>query len=81
MKKPLSAMPLTPDDLECLWAIARRGSMQEQLMHCRGGTLARRGLIAVADGWPTLTAGGRRLLNDHSARILLELDRDQSPPV
>ena len=67
---------LTADDIECLWAIARRATIQDRLVRSRGVHLEKQGLIKLAHEWPTLTAKGRRMLNDMSARAILDLHRD-----
>ena len=67
---------LSADDIECLWAIARRGKMQDHLVRSRGAALEERGLIEISHGWPALTVQGRRLLNDLSAQTVLDLDRE-----
>jgi hypothetical protein len=67
---------LTADDLECLWAIARRATIQDRLVRSRGGFLKKQGLIELSHDWPTLTAKGRRVLSDHSARAILSLHQD-----
>jgi len=73
--KPLrDNQPLTADDIECLWSIARRGKMQDQLVKSRGVELEKRGLIALSQGWPTLTSVGVNLLNDISGRAVHALD-------
>jgi hypothetical protein len=59
----LDKQPLTEDDVECLWAIARRGAMQERLVLYRGYDLEKRGLISITHGLPTLTVEGRRQLD------------------
>lgn len=67
---------LTADDLECLWAIARRATIQDQLVRSRGGHLKKQGLIELTHEWPTLTPKGRRVLKDLSAQAILDLHRD-----
>lgn len=67
---------LTADDLECLWAIARRATIQDRLVLSRGRQLEHRGLIELTHEWPTLTAKGRRILKDLSARAILDLHSD-----
>ncbi|MDB5811102.1 MAG: hypothetical protein JWN94_3224 [Betaproteobacteria bacterium] len=67
---------LTADDLECLWAIARRATIQDRLVRSRGGHLEKQGLIELSHDWPTLTAKGRRMLKDLSAQAILGLDQD-----
>ena len=67
---------LTADDIECLWAIARRATIQDRLVRSRGRQLEKLGLIKLAHEWPTLTPNGRRMLNDMSARAILDLHRD-----
>ncbi len=67
---------LTADDLECLWAIARRATIQDRLVRSRGGYLKKQGLIELSHEWPTLTPKGRRVLKDLSAQAILDLHRD-----
>jgi len=67
---------LTADDIECLWAIARRATIQDRLVRSRGRHLEKQGLIKLTHEWPTLTPKGRRMLNDMSARAILDLHRD-----
>ena len=67
---------LTADDLECLWAIARRATIQDRLVSSRGRQLEHRGLIELTHEWPTLTAKGSRILKDLSARAILDLHSD-----
>jgi len=67
---------LTSDDLECLWAIARRATIQDRLVLARGRQLQDLGLILISHGWPVLTARGRRLLDDLSIRMTLDLYRE-----
>jgi len=76
MKTRPKEEPLTADDLECLWAIARRATIQDRLVRSRGGHLKKQGLIELTHEWPTLTAKGRRVLKDVSARAILNLHRD-----
>ena len=68
---------LTQDDIDCLWAIAHRRTIQDRLVHSRGEALQKRGLIAVSYEWPTLTAKGRTLLDDLSARAKLDVYRER----
>jgi len=78
MKSRPKEEPLTADDLECLWAIARRATIQDHLVRSRGGHLQEQGLIELSHEWPTLTPKGRRILKDVSARAILNLHRE--PP-
>jgi hypothetical protein len=77
---PMKAKPkedaLSADDLECLWAIARRATIQDRLVEAHGRQLEKRGLIELSHQWPTLTTKGRRILKEHSARVILELHRE-----
>jgi hypothetical protein len=78
MKKHLKEELLSPDDLECLWAIARRATIQDRLVRLRGGELKKQGLIELTHDWPTLTPKGRRVLQDLSARATLGLRSDKT---
>jgi hypothetical protein len=67
---------LTADDLECLWAIARRATIQDRLVESRGMQLEKKGLIELTHQWPTLTPKGLRILKECSAQAILDLHRD-----
>ena len=67
---------LTADDLECLWAIARRATIQDRLVEAHGRQLEKKGLIELSHQWPTLTAKGRRILKQYSAQAILDLHRE-----
>jgi hypothetical protein len=77
---PMKAKPkeeaLTADDLECLWAIARRATIQDRLVEAQGRQLEKRGLIELSHQWPTLTAKGRKILKEYSAQAILDLHRE-----
>ncbi len=79
---PLKSQPqadaLTADDLECLWAIARRATIQDRLVESHGHQLEKRGLIELSHQWPTLTAKGSRILKAYSAQAVLDLHREQN---
>ncbi len=77
MKNNENEETLTADDLECLWAIARRATIQDELVRSRGGHLQQQGLIELTHEWPTLTPKGRRMLKDVSAQAILDLHRDR----
>lgn len=76
----MSAAPkrdaLTADDLECLWAIARRATIQDRLVESRGKQLEKKGLIELTHQWPTLTPKGLRILKECSAQAILDLHRE-----
>jgi len=76
MKSQPKADALTADDLECLWAIARRATIQDRLVASHGRQLEKRGLIEVSHQWPTLTSKGSRILKAHSAHAVLALHRE-----
>jgi hypothetical protein len=76
MKPKPKEEALTADDLECLWAIARRATIQDRLVAARGRELEKRGLIELSHQWPTLTAKGRRILKEYSAQAILDLHRE-----
>jgi hypothetical protein len=61
--------PLSPDDLECLWAIARRGKNQDKWIAAFGPRLEAMGLVRIESGWPRLTAAGVQAL-DRAAQDL-----------
>ena len=67
---------LTADDLECLWAIARRATIQDRLVESRGRQLEKKGLIELTHQWPTLTPKGLRMLKECSAQAILDLHRE-----
>lgn len=68
---------LTADDVECLWAIARRATIQDRLVQSRGSHLEKQGLIELTHEWPTLTPKGLKVIKDLSAQAILNLHRDQ----
>ena len=51
-------MQLTPDDIECLMAVAKRSTMQEKWIPMFKNRLVSMGLITMDDDWPKLTALG-----------------------
>jgi hypothetical protein len=67
---------LTADELECLWAIARRATIQDRLVESRGKQLEKKGLIELTHQWPTLTPKGLRILKECSAQAILDLHRE-----
>jgi ribosomal protein S19E (S16A) len=78
MKSQPKGDALTADDLECLWAIARRATIQDRLVESRGRQLQKRGLIELTHQWPTLTPEGRRVLKEFSAQTILDLHRESN---
>ena len=76
MKQTPKDETLTADDLECLWAIARRATIQDRLVESRGRQLEKKGLIELTHQWPTLTPKGLRILKECSAQAILDLHRD-----
>ena len=76
IKSTHTADALSADDLECLWAIARRTTLQDRLVEVHGRRLQKKGLIELTHEWPTLTPHGRRILKEVSARAILDLHRE-----
>jgi len=76
MNAPPKGDALTADDLECLWAIARRATIQDRLVESRGKQLEKKGLIELTHQWPTLTPKGLRILKECSAQAILDLHRE-----
>jgi len=76
MNAPKKDDALSADDLECLWAIARRATIQDRLVESRGKQLEKKGLIELTHQWPTLTPKGLRILKECSAQAILDLHRE-----
>ena len=53
---------LSADDVECLWAVARRASTQDRWIAAYGRRLETLGLVTIESGWPRLTAAGVQTL-------------------
>ena len=63
-------MTPTPDEIECLVAVAKRLPTQHKLVEKYGSRLIQNGLIELSHEWPILTRRGIDMLNDISFRLI-----------
>ena len=69
---------LTADDIECLWAIARRATIQDRLVRSRGRHLEKQGLIKLRPD-AGLKATPLDIVENPKKLKIVELDAAQIP--